>query len=59
MLKAYFMHLVILDCLLIFKSRALEAAWLAQSVEHVTFDLRVVSLSPMFSIEITLKEMNK
>ena len=28
-------------------------AWLAQSVERGTLDLRVVSLSPMLGIEIT------
>ena len=30
-----------------------EGAWLAQSVEHMTLDLRVVSLSPRLGIEIT------
>ena len=28
-------------------------AWLAQLVEHVTLDLRVVNSSPMLGIEIT------
>ena len=30
-------------------------AWLAQSVEHVTLDLRILSLSPPLGIEISLK----
>ena len=30
-----------------------RGAWLAQSVEHVTLDLRVVSASPTLGIEIT------
>ena len=33
-----------------------SGAWLAQSVKHVALDLGVVSLSPMFCIEITLKK---
>ena len=32
-----------------------RGAWLGQSVEHVTLDLGVVSLSPTFGVEITLK----
>ena len=31
-------------------------AWLAQSVKHVTLDLRVVSSSPMLGIELTFKK---
>ena len=31
----------------------IPGAWLAQSEEHLALDLRVVSLSPMLSIEIT------
>lgn len=27
--------------------------WLAQSVEHVTLDVRVVSWSPMLGVEMT------
>ena len=27
--------------------------WLAQTVEHVTLDLKVMSLSPMLGVEIT------
>lgn len=30
--------------------------WLAQSVEHMTLDLEVMSSNPMLSIEITLKK---
>ena len=30
-----------------------HGAWLAQSVEHVTLDLRVISLDPMLGVEIT------
>ena len=30
-----------------------QGSWLAQWVEHVTLNLRVVSLSPLLSIEIT------
>ena len=30
-------------------------AWLAQLVEHVTFDLGVMSLNPMLGAEITFK----
>ena len=30
--------------------------WLAQTVEHVTLDLRVVSLSPTLRVEFTLKQ---
>ena len=30
-------------------------AWLAQSEEHVSLDLGVVSSSPMLGVEITLK----
>ena len=29
--------------------------WLAQSEEHMSLDLRVVSSSPMLGVEITLK----
>ena len=32
-----------------------RSAWLAQSEEHVTCDLRVVSLSPTLGVEIILK----
>ena len=30
-----------------------RGTWLAQSLEHATLDLRVVSLSPMLGVEIT------
>ena len=30
-----------------------EVTWLAQSVEHVTLDLRAVSLNPTLGVEIT------
>ena len=33
--------------------------WLAQLVEHMTFDLGVVSSSPVLGIEITLKNEKK
>ena len=33
-----------------------KATWIAQSVEHVTLDLGVMSLSPMLGIELTLKK---
>ena len=32
-------------------------AWLAQSVEHVTLALEVVSSSPTLGVEITLKSL--
>ena len=32
-----------------------RGTWLAQSVERVTLDLRIVSLSPMLGVEVTLK----
>ena len=38
------------------KKRVLRGSWLAQSVEHVTLDFRVVSSRPMLGGEITLKE---
>ena len=31
-------------------------AWLAQSEEHVTLDLRIMSSSPMLGIEVILKK---
>ena len=37
----------------IFKNYKTKATWLAQSVEHATLDLEVVSLSPTLGIEIT------
>ena len=40
------------------KMRSLGVAWLAQSVEHVTLDLKVVSTSPLLGVEITLKKWN-
>ena len=30
-----------------------RGTWLAQSVEHTTLDLRVISLSPTLAVEIT------
>ena len=38
------------------KKKKPKGLWLAQSVEHVTFDLKVVSLSPTLGVEITLKK---
>ena len=35
------------------KKRRNCGAWLAQSVDHVTLNLGVVSLSPMLGVEIT------
>ena len=35
------------------KKTMLRGTWLVQSVEHVTFDLRVVNSSPMVGVEIT------
>lgn len=32
-----------------------RGTWLALSVEHATLDIRVMSLSPMLVLEITLK----
>ena len=32
-----------------------RSIWLAQSMEHVTLDLKARSLSPMLGMEITLK----
>ena len=37
-------------------SRRFWDAWLAQSVEHVTLDLRVLSSSLMLGIEMTFKK---
>ena len=34
-------------------------AWLAQSLEHATLDLRVMSSSPMLVIEVTLKKKKR
>ena len=34
-------------------------AWLAWSEEHMTFDLRVRSSSPMLGVEITYKNLKK
>ena len=34
----------------------IQGTWLAQSVEHTTLDLRVVSLSPGLAVEITQKK---
>ena len=36
-----------------------RGAWLAQSVEHATLDLRVVSSSPTLDMEPTLKKKKK
>jgi len=36
-----------------------RGAWQAQSVEHLTLDLGVVSLSPRVGVEITLKKKKK
>lgn len=33
--------------------------WLAQSVEHATLGLRIVSSSPMLGMETTLKKKKK
>lgn len=33
----------------------LRGAWLAQSVDHLSLDLRVVGLSSMLGVDITLK----
>ena len=38
------------------KSSKRSSSWLAQSVEHVTLDLEVVSSSPTLGIEITFKK---
>ena len=37
----------------VFKKSLLRGVWLAQLVEHMTFDLGVVSLNPMLGVEIT------
>ena len=43
-----------------FKSLLCRGTWLAQSVEYVTLDLRVVSSSPTLGLlEITLKKKKK
>ena len=39
----------------LYQEYMLRGAWLAQSVEHVTLDLRDVSSSPMSGIAITCK----
>ena len=36
-----------------FKKHSNMGAWLAQLVEHVTLDLRVVSSSPTLGLELT------
>lgn len=33
--------------------------WLAQAIEHETLNLRVLSSSPMFKVEPTLKKFKK
>jgi len=33
------------------------STWLAQSVEHVMLDLRVVSLNPTLGVELTYKKI--
>ena len=38
---------------LFFKSNMVQGTWLAQSVEHATLDLGVVSASPTLGVEIT------
>ena len=35
-----------------------SGAWLAQLVDHVTHDLRVIGSSPTLDIEFTLKKKN-
>lgn len=42
----------------LFHNQTSWSAWFAPSVEHVTLDLRIVSLSPMFGVEIK-KNKNK
>ena len=44
-----------MEPLLSLKNKRLRGAWLAQSVEPATLDLRAVSSSPMIGIEITYK----
>lgn len=36
--------------------KSLKGAWLAQSVEYPILDLRIMSLSAMLDVEITLKK---
>ena len=38
---------------LLLSERYWQNAWLAQLMEHVTLDLRVMSLSPALGVEIT------
>lgn len=45
--KYYFLHFE--------DSERLRGAWLAQSVEHATLDLGVMSLSPTLGVDITKK----
>lgn len=39
-----------------FKTKTLRGTWLAQSVEHVDLDLRVVSSAPCWGIELLKKK---
>lgn len=37
------------------RTQTLRDTWMAQAMEHATFDLRVVSVSPTVGVEITQK----
>ena len=39
--------------MILLKKKIFQGAWMAQSVERVTLDLRVVSLRPTFGVEMT------
>ena len=42
-----------------YEEMSFRGAWLTQSVEHVTLDLRVMSLSPSLGEEITLRKKER
>ena len=48
-----YVQLVVRSLSLILKITDTWDAWLAQSVEHATLDLRAVSSTPMLGVEIT------
>ena len=59
MLKVAFSFLVCTEVAVWFLKTWRLGAWQAQYLEHATFDLRIVSSSPMLGIEPTLKRINK
>ena len=52
-----FCGLCVLERTLGKKYKIYQGAWLAQSVEHVTLDLRVMCSSPTLGLELALKDV--